>query len=209
MKVDLTAREVGLKIVYHGPPMSGKTTNLQALRERLPAGNVGRLVTLETRDHRTLFLDVLPVVFRTATAFRVRLQLVTVPGQVLHEATRRVLLEGVDGVVFVADSQVRETTANNAAFRELQETLADEVPLVIQFNKQDMPAVRSQSELDTLARGRAVPVVAAVALRGVGVRETLARILGLVWRRMAPVHGLEALLGVDEQGFVERLVGRA
>lgn len=208
MQLDTHARDLSLKVVYHGPPLSGKTTNLQALRDLLPRDTTGRLLTLETRDHRTLFLDLLPVVFRTATEFRVRLRLVTLPGQVMHEATRRVLLEDVDGVVFVADSQVKETPANNAAFRELQETLADEVPLIIQFNKRDMPAVRTQSELDALARTRGVPVVGAVALRGEGVRETLVRILTLVWQRLNPAHGLEALLGVDEATFIERLVGR-
>ena len=207
MHVDHQAREVGFKIVYHGPPLSGKTTNLQALRDRLPSSNLGRLLTLETRDHRTLFLDILPVSIRTQTAYRVRLQLVTVPGQVMHEATRRVLLEGVDGVVFVADSQVRETSANNSAFRELQDSLDHDTPVVIQFNKQDMPAVRGQAELDHLARTRGVPVVGAVALRGQGVHETLARVLSLVWRRHATQHGLEALLGFDERGFVDGLVG--
>ncbi|MCB9549300.1 MAG: GTPase domain-containing protein [Myxococcales bacterium] len=207
MQLDHDDRVVSLKIVYYGPALSGKTTNLQALRDCLPRGSVGRLVTLETRDRRTLFLDLLPVVFHTATAYRVRIRLLTVPGQVMHEATRRVLLQDVDGVVFVADSQIRETTTNNASFRELREVLVDDVPLVLQFNKRDLPAVRSDDELGRLATSRRLPVVGAVALRGEGVRETLARVLALVWRRQAAAHGLEALLGVDEAGFVDRVLG--
>ncbi|MEZ4466514.1 MAG: GTPase domain-containing protein [bacterium] len=209
MQLDHADRELGLKIVYYGPALSGKTTNLQALRDALPRGAVGRLVTLETRDRRTLFLDLLPVVFKTATEYRVRIRLITVPGQVMHEATRRVLLQDVDGVVFVADSQIRETATNNASFRELREVLMDEVPLVLQFNKRDLPAVRSDDELRRLERTRRLPVVGAVALDGRGVRETLARVLALIWRRQAAAHGLEALLGVDEAGFVERVIGAA
>src|SRR5258706_14267156 len=113
MQLNVGQREIALKIVYYGPPLSGKTTNLQALHHLLNGDSRGRLMTLDTADDRTLFFDVLPVFFKTQSGYKIKIKLYTVPGQVMHASTRRLVLEGADGAVFVADSQLDETKANN------------------------------------------------------------------------------------------------
>jgi signal recognition particle receptor subunit beta len=121
VQFNLNQRELTLKVVYYGPALSGKTSNLQAIHQLLPPGASGRLMTLETRDDRTLFFDLLPVFFKTGTGYRVKIKLFTVPGQVIHDSTRKVVLQGADGVAFIADSQVAESEANKDAFRNLRE----------------------------------------------------------------------------------------
>ncbi|MCA9545571.1 MAG: GTPase domain-containing protein, partial [Myxococcales bacterium] len=143
MQINLAQRELTLKLVYYGPALSGKTTNLRALHALAPPAGVGRLMNLETRDDRTLFFDLLPMFVRTGSGLKVKLKLYTVPGQVIHESTRRVVLQQADGVVFVADSQVAETEANQEAFAGLRRNmkaveLPKALPLVVQFNKRDL-----------------------------------------------------------------------
>lgn len=205
MIIDAQARSAVLRVIYFGPALGGKTTNLKALRTRLPVRSVGRLMSLESRDQRTLLLDLLPVNARTPNGFRVRLRILSVPGQRMHAATRTIMLEGADCVIFVADSQLSETAANNTAFQGLTSQLDPEVPLVVQFNKRDLPDVRSEAEMAQLAQS--YPVIPAVALSGVGVRESLACALGLTWQRYAARHNLPDLLGVDEAGFVRSILG--
>src|SRR5271166_4388028 len=165
-----------MKLVYYGPALSGKTTNLRSLHQLTSQDSRGRLMTLETRDDRTLFFDMLPLVFRAdgpvnrpggersytpsevSTGMSVRVKVFTVPGQVLHGATRRLVLQGADGVAFIADSQVSETEANAASFLDLRSNLKEtgvslrDMPLVIQFNKRDLPNVRPDGEVEALAR---------------------------------------------------------
>lgn len=207
MIIDPDKHQVSLRIAYYGPALGGKTSNLQALKRLLPRGVVGRLMTLESRDRRTLLLDLLPIHARTDTDHRVRIRLVSVPGQAMHEATRKVLLDKIDGVVFVADSQLSQTGANNASFKGLSGVLSAQMPLVVQFNKRDLPDVRSDADLAAFAQQRGIPVHAAVAIDGTGVRETLVSILRLVWQRNAARHDLEARLGLDEAGFLARVLG--
>ena len=206
MNVDFQGRRLTVRVVYFGPALGGKTTNLQALQTRLPAPNVGRLMSLESRDQRTLLLDLLPVNARMPTGMQVQLRVLSVPGQHIHAATRTVMVEGADCIIFVADSQLRETSANNTSFRGLTQSLDPEIPLVLQFNKRDLADIRSDAEIALMGQG-IHPVVPAVALSGVGVRESLARALELVWRRYAARHSLRDLLGVDEAGFVHGLLG--
>jgi mutual gliding-motility protein MglA len=201
-------RELTLKIVYYGPALSGKTTNLQALFALLEPSTRGNLTTLDTKGDRTLFFDLLPVHFTTRSGIKVKLKLFTVPGQVIHEATRRIVLTGADAVVFVADSQRFATQDNNESFRNMQWNLQqngldpDRIPTVIQFNKRDLPNVRTDEELAELAvRGRE-PIYKAVALRGEGVVETLRGVLQLLWKTLEDEHGFSRKFGVNQREFM-------
>jgi len=207
-QLDSDARTLDLKLVYYGPALSGKTTNLRALKRLAPAAMAGRLMTFETRDNRTLFMDLLPIVLQTETGFCVRIKVITVPGQVIHASTRKVLLENVDGIVFVADSQLSETQANKEAFADLAANLAcvgvdTAVPMVIQFNKRDLSSVRTEMELEAFRRHRGVPLIRAVSTRGIGVIETFRAILGIVWRRLDADHDLTLRIGHDPDTLLD------
>ncbi|MCB9526704.1 MAG: GTPase domain-containing protein [Myxococcales bacterium] len=210
MQINLAQRELTLKLVYYGPALSGKTTNLRALHALAPPAGVGRLMNLETRDDRTLFFDLLPMFVRTGSGLKVKLKLYTVPGQVIHESTRRVVLQQADGVVFVADSQVAETEANQEAFAGLRRNmkaveLPKALPLVVQFNKRDLPDIRSDRELARFARRSGTRVYPAVAVRGVGVRETLEGLLGQVFDDLVERHDLANILKVDGPRFLQQV----
>lgn len=211
VQFNLQQRELTLKVVYYGPALSGKTTNLQAIHQMLPMGAAGRLMTLETRDDRTLFFDLLPVAFRTRTGYRVKLKLFTVPGQVIHDSTRKVVLNGADGVAFIVDSQLSESNANKEAFRNLRDNLAangldvDRLPVVIQFNKRDLPDIRSEAELQALESRRKTPVYRAVAISGVGVMETLSGLVALVWDSLEQSYEIGKKLQVDRDEFLEQV----
>jgi signal recognition particle receptor subunit beta len=201
-------RELLLKIVYYGPALSGKTTNLQALHELLDPGTRGRLATLDTKGDRTLFFDLLPVHFTTRMGVKVNIKLFTVPGQVIHEQTRRLVLKGTDAVVFVADSQLSATRDNNDSYRNMQQNLRsngvdpDRVPTVIQFNKRDLPNIRTDAELAEFERQGKEPVFKAVALRGEGVIETLQGILQALWRMLEAEHGFSRRFQVSQREFL-------
>lgn len=209
MQLDFKARELTVKLVYYGPALSGKTTNLQAIHRLVSPETSGRLMTLETRDDRTLFFDLLPLSFEAGNGIQVRIKLFTVPGQVIHNATRRLVLQGADGTAFIADSQKSETKANQAAFMNMQENLRDNGidasthPLVIQFNKRDMPDVRTDDELDRLASRGREPVFKAVAVRGSGVVETFLGLLDLTWLHLEKDHQLKAKFGLDPDRFLK------
>ncbi len=191
--VNYASREITCKIVYYGPGRSGKTSNLQYIHRRVPAARRGEMMSLATHGDRTLFFDFLPIDLGAISGFTTRFQLYTVPGQVYYRSTRRLVLQGADGVVFVADSQRRQAEENVESYRDLHEALAEQgvdvrdVPLVLQYNKQDLPPdlVASPDELDALLNFRAVPTFAADALGGRGVFETLRRVSELVLRRLA------------------------
>jgi signal recognition particle receptor subunit beta len=191
--VNYASREITCKIVYYGPGRSGKTSNLQYIHRRVPPDRRGAMMSLATHGDRTLFFDVLPLDLGTISGFTTRFQLYTVPGQVYYRSTRRLVLQGADGVVFVADSQRRQMDENLESFRDLHEALAErgisarDVPLVLQYNKQDLPAelVCTPDELDRLLNFRDVPRFSADALAGVGVFETLRRASEIVLRRLS------------------------
>ncbi len=220
MQLDFKARELTVKLVYYGPALSGKTTNLQAIHRLVSPATSGRLMTLETRDDRTLFFDLLPLSFKAGSGIQVRIKLFTVPGQVIHNATRRLVLQGADGVAFIADSQHRETKANQVAFLNMRENLKENGfnpqshPLVIQFNKRDLQDIRTDEEIDTLAKRGKEPVFKAVATRGTGVIETLLGLMELTWARLESEHQLQKKFGIEPERFLldvrERLgVGEA
>ncbi len=191
--VNFTTREITCKIVYYGPGRSGKTTNLQYIYGRVPADRRGRMVSLATQTDRTLFFDFLPLELGSISGFTTRFQLYTVPGQVYYNSTRKLVLQGADGVVFVADSQARQLDENIESLQNLQANLleqgvdAREVPLVLQYNKQDLPPdlVLSPEELDEALNFRGAPSFAADALRGKGVFETLRAASERVLRKLS------------------------
>lgn len=209
--IDLQHRELTLKLVYYGPARSGKTTNLQQLHHIIGAGAGSELVELDTRDDRTLFFDLLPLRVQARANFHVRLRLFTVPGQVMHAATRKIVLQGVDGVAFVADSQVKETRNNNESFADLRRNLQEngipleDIAVVVQFNKRDLPDIRSDEELDELARRGPEPVFQAVALRGEGVAETFVGLVESTWIRVERRFGLRETFGVTADEFVAQI----
>jgi signal recognition particle receptor subunit beta len=204
VQLDFSAREVTIKLVYYGPALSGKTTNLVSLHSLAGAEARGRLMTLETQDDRTLFFDLLPLTFRAKDGdVSLRIKLFTVPGQPIHAATRRLVLQGADGVALVADSRESETQNNAEAFFDLRKNLKTngidlkKMPLVIQFNKRDLPDIRSDEELAELAARGGEPVYLAVATRGVGVVETLLGLLHLTWQTLDRTHHLSEKLAID------------
>lgn len=208
MQLDFKTREVTVKLVYYGPALSGKTTNLQAIHRLVSGDAAGRLMTLETRDDRTLFFDLLPLTFEGGGGIQVRFKLFTVPGQVIHDATRRLVLQGADGTAFIADSQVSETKANQQAFRNMQKNLKENGvdpkthPMVLQFNKRDLPGIRTDEEIDAMAAKGKEPVFKAVALRGTGVMETFLGLTELTWRRLEEMHKLNEKFGLDPDEFL-------
>jgi len=191
--VNFTAREITCKIVYYGPGRSGKTTNLHYVYGRVPEARRGRMVSLATQTDRTLFFDFLPIDLGQISGFSTRFQLYTVPGQVYYNATRRLVLQGADGVVFVADSQARQLDENLESLQNLQGNLLElgvdirTLPVVLQYNKQDLPRelILQAADLDDALNFRGVPSFPADALHGKGVFETLKGISELVLKRLA------------------------
>jgi mutual gliding-motility protein MglA len=191
--VNFTAREITCKIVYYGPGRSGKTTNLQYIFGRVPDTRRGRMVSLATQGDRTLFFDFLPIDLGSISGFQTRFQLYTVPGQSYYNATRKLVLQGADGIVFVADSQARRFDDNLESLQNLQENLLSQgvdvrtMPIAFQYNKQDLPGelVLTPPELDDSLNFRGVPSFGADALHGSGVFETLKGISELVLRKLA------------------------
>jgi len=204
-------RELTVKIVYYGPGLSGKTTNLQMIHQRTLSDVRGRLLTVETHDDRTLFFDLLPVFFSTAAGFKVKVKLFTVPGQVIHNATRRVVLQGADAVAFIADSRRAAAQDNNSYWKNLQENMREnaldpaQVPVVIQFNKRDLPDSKTEQEIeDTKKKGKEV-VIGAVAIRGEGVLETLHAVLQQAWRALDSRASLQKNIGLSEKEFLTQV----
>jgi len=190
VELNTDRREITAKVVYYGAAMSGKTTNLRALRHMAPPGTKGRLLSLETHDDRTLFFDLLPMRFHIDKNTALKLRIFTVPGQPFHRSTRKIVLRQADAIVFVADSQLQQTEANKDAFNDLRENieanqLPADIPLVVQFNKQDLPNVRSSSDIDAFGHRVATPTLPAIAIDGSGVRETLEAIIGSLWSRLS------------------------
>jgi hypothetical protein len=203
-------RELSIKVVYYGPALSGKTTNLQALFQKIEPKVRGRLMTIDTKDDRTLFFDMMPVFFRTAAGIKVKLKLYTVPGQVMHESTRRIVLQGTDAVAFVADGRRSEAGTTlaywNNMLRNLEANGLDPrtLPIVIQKNKMDLPDQREDDFAD-LRQSANAPVVPAVAVRGEGVLETLHSLLLVVYRDMEQRIGIGSRWGIGEREFLDAI----
>ena len=177
--INYASREINCKIVYYGPGLGGKTTNLQYIYDTSAAQQKGKLISLATETERTLFFDFLPLELGTVRGFKARFHLYTVPGQVFYDASRKLILKGVDGVVFVADSQRERMDANLESLWNLEENLKNhgydfaKIPYALQLNKRDLPDVLSLEELTRELVRKDEPIIEAVAPKGVGVFETL------------------------------------
>ncbi len=184
--INYASREINCKIVYYGPGLCGKTTNLEHVYNKVNPETRGKMISLATENERTLFFDFLPVDLGAIRGFKTRFHLYTVPGQVYYNASRRLILKGVDGVVFVADSQVERMDANIASMQNLYENLADygydprQLPMVLQYNKRDLPEVVSAEELSAQLNPASLQEYEAVATQGVGVFDTLRAVSKLV-----------------------------
>jgi mutual gliding-motility protein MglA len=193
--VNYSTREITCKIVYYGPGRSGKTSNLQYVHAFVPEERKGPMVSLATETDRTLFFDFLPLDLGTISGFRTRMQLYTVPGQVYYNATRKLVLRGADGVVFVADSQREQFDENIESLRNLHENLLEEnielrtFPTVIQYNKRDLPGVLPIADLDDALNFRGVPSFPAAAVSGDGVFDTLKAVSQLVLQNLSRRFG--------------------
>jgi signal recognition particle receptor subunit beta len=177
--VNYHTKEINCKIVYYGPGLGGKTTNIQYIYQKTSMQNKGQMITLNTENERTLFFDFLPLDLGEIRGFKTRFHLYTVPGQVFYEASRKLILRGVDGLVFVADSQVERMEANIESYQGLERNLAEQgydiskVPMVLQWNKRDLPNIVPVEDLQFQLNKRKFPAIEAVATNGQGVFETL------------------------------------
>ncbi len=195
VQINFAAREINCKIVYYGPGRSGKTTNLEQIHATSPKKCVGEMVSIATETDRTLFFDFLPLDIGKVAGMQVRFQLYTVPGQVYYNATRKLVLQGVDGVVFVADSQRSMFEENVESLQNLFDNLRengydpDTIPLVMQWNKQDLPDLTPIEELEAKLNPKGLPSNGAVAIQGKGVFESLKKIAYLVLEKLNKEYG--------------------
>ncbi len=184
--INYSSREINCKIVYYGPGLCGKTTNLQYVYAKTNPEAKGKMISLATETERTLFFDFLPLSLGEIRGFKTRFHLYTVPGQVFYDASRKLILKGVDGVVFVADSQIERMEANLESVENLRINLGEQgydlnkIPYVVQYNKRDLPNIATVDELRRLLNPKGVPEYQAVAPTGVGVFDTLKAVAKLV-----------------------------
>jgi signal recognition particle receptor subunit beta len=180
--INFAAREINCKIVYYGAGLGGKTTNLQVIYQKTAEQQKGKMISLATETERTLFFDFLPLDLGNVRGFKTRIHLYTVPGQVFYDASRKLILRGVDGIVFVADSQEQRMDANVEALDNLMSNLKEhgydfnKIPYVLQLNKRDLPNILSPDDLNKELRKKNEAVIEAVAFQGIGVFETLKEI---------------------------------
>jgi signal recognition particle receptor subunit beta len=184
--INYPAREINCKIVYYGPGLCGKTTNLQWIYKKTNPDAKGKMISLATETERTLFFDFLPLSLGEIRGFKTRFHLYTVPGQVFYDASRKLILKGVDGVVFVADSQIERMEANIESIENLKANLIEQgysleaMPYVVQYNKRDLPNAAPVAEMKKLLNPNGVPDFDSVATEGTGVFETLKAVAKLV-----------------------------
>jgi signal recognition particle receptor subunit beta len=184
--INYAAREINCKLVYYGPGLGGKTTNIKFVYEKTNPNAKGKLISLATETDRTLFFDFLPLDLGEIRGFRTRFHLYTVPGQVFYDASRKLILKGVDGVVFVADSQAARMDANLESLKNLELNLKEQgyefktIPYVLQFNKRDLPTAMPVEEMKKALHTKGEPIFEAIANKGTGVFETLKMIAKMV-----------------------------
>lgn len=204
-------RKLIVKLVYYGPALSGKTSNLMRLHDIIAPRQCGDLMTFETKGDRTLFFDLLPLTTRCASGFRIKFKLFTVPGQVAHDVTRKAVLSRADGVVFVADSQISQAMSNFESFDNLEQNAHkvgldfERLPLVIQYNKRDLDKIVSEKEVLNRWRPAGLPVIFSSALKGVGVAQTLHQLLKETYRYLEQLYDLSKKYQIDEAHFLNVL----
>ena len=210
--INLRAREINCKIVYYGPGLGGKTSNVESIHDRTKPEARGQLTKLATETERTLFFDFLPLELGEVRGFRTRFLLYTTPGQVHYHASRKLILKGVDGCVFVADSQRARSDANEQSLEEMKEDLGDygldlaTIPYVVQYNKRDLPGVLTVDELRRTLNPSGVPDFEAIANQGLGVSETFKAVARQVFVKLREQHG--ALPAGDAVGGIGGGLGR-
>ncbi len=204
-----------LKLVYYGPAMSGKTTNLLQLHDILDQDNRGELTVLDTKNDRTLFFDLLPFFLIAPSGLKIKLKVFTVPGQVQHDATRKAVLQRADGVAFIADSQLTEETNNFESFKNLEQNLdfvgldIEKIPLVVQFNKRDLQNIIPETDVTDAWEPTGIPVFMSSALLGKGVLDTFRRLLELTYEHVDRRYMLWDKHGLDKSKFVHQLTMRS
>lgn len=200
-----------LKLVYYGPALSGKTTNLLRLHDRLKKNGRGDLMVLDTRNDRTIYFDLLPFFMVAPSGLKIKIKVYTVPGQVKHDATRKAVLQRADGVAFIADSRTAEARNNAESFENLEKNLSfvgldiGKLPLLLQFNKRDLPDITPESEIRSVWEPTGIPFVMASALEGWGIVDTYRKLIGLTWDRLDRKYELARKHGLDRDGFIGKL----
>lgn len=214
IEYDEMEKRMVLKLVYYGPALSGKTTNLLQLHELLQQEGRGELMVLDTKDDRTIFFDLLPFFLVAPSGLKIKVKVYTVPGQVKHDVTRKAVLQRADGVAFIADSQTMETANNFNSFENLEKNLAfvgldvEKIPLVVQFNKRDLDKIVSEEEIRRTWDPTEIPVFMGTALHGIGVLETFLHLAEQTYACVDSKYGLAENHGLDQQTFLSQLVRR-
>jgi signal recognition particle receptor subunit beta len=212
VQMNLEFKEVAVKVVYYGPALSGKTTNLQALHGMFEPKHRGRLMSLETQTDRTLFFDLLPLQYKTPSGLSVKLKVYTVPGQVIHNTTRRAVLAGVDAVAFVADSQKSQALSNSISFNNLKENLKvngidfDTLPVVVQFNKRDLENLKPAEEIKRDWGKSRFPTFLAIATQGQGVAETFECLIRLAFQALDKKYDFNRKFGFNMDDFMKSVI---
>ncbi|MEE2665272.1 MAG: gliding motility protein [Myxococcota bacterium] len=207
VQINMSTKEITVKVVYYGPALSGKTTNLVMLHELMDASTRGKMLTLDTKDDRTLYFDFLPVEFEVAGGFAIKVKLFTVPGQVMHKSTRKVVLAGSDAVAFIADSQTSSVSANAYSWRDMEANLKangfdfGRIPKVVQFNKRDLPEIKPLQDIKNAWQG--IPTFPAVATRGEGVLETFRSLMSQLYRSLDEKHAFATKFALSEEDFLK------
>lgn len=213
IEYDELEKKTVFKLVYYGPGLSGKTTNLLQLHDLLTIKNRGDLMMLDTKDDRTIFFDLLPLYFVTPGGMKIKIKVFTVPGQVRHDTTRKAVLARADGVAFIADSQLSETANNSESFKNLEDNLSfvgidiEKIPLVIQFNKRDMKTIIPEDEIRGIWEPTGVPIFMASALYGKGVMETFRCLIERTYDYIENRYSLKEQHMVTKEMFVKNLMG--
>jgi len=211
IEFDEVQKRLVLKLVYYGPALSGKTTNLLCLHDTLQQDGRGELMMLDTTEDRTIYFDLLPFFYVAPSGLKIKLKVYTVPGQVRHDATRKAVLQRADGVVFIADSQISQQSINAESFANLEQNLAlvgldlEKLPLVIQFNKRDLSELVTEEELRTTWEPTGLPVLMASALQGWGVLETFQAAVEGLFDSLDQKLQLRERFQVDRDDFVAML----
>lgn len=214
IEYDEAEKRMVLKLVYYGPALSGKTTNLLRLHDLLAREGRGELMMLDTTDDRTIYFDLLPFFMVAPSGLKIKVKVYTVPGQVRHDATRKAVLQRADGVAFISDSQTAEAANNVASFDNLEQNLAvvgldiGRLPLVIQFNKRDLSTIVAEDDIRRTWGPTGIPVFMASALKGWGVVETFARLVELAYDHIDCRYRLGEVHGLAREDFVRRLTSR-
>jgi signal recognition particle receptor subunit beta len=211
IEYDELDRRMVLKLVYYGPALSGKTTNLLKLHDLLSSEGRGDLMVLDTKDDRTIFFDLLPFFLVAPSGLKIKLKVYTVPGQVKHDATRKAVLQRCDGIAFIADSQIAEESNNAASFENLEKNLSivgldiDSIPLIVQFNKRDLANITTEQDIKRIWEPTGIPVYLASAINGPGVVETYKALLEKTYDYVDSKYFLGSEHGLKREEFVSRL----